>query len=519
MRPGSAVWLLRHELRLFLYSSAYAASKGKQAKRRLSKTSIIVWLTLMLILHGFAYALLHGVGDSSGVALPRQLPMVITAACFAAFTLMLSFGLRASVEVLFQRGDLDLLLSSPLSSRSIFTVRLLAVVVAVAAMFLFFFAPIADAGLLLGQFHWLSIYPVVLGMALVAASLSILATLALVRLFGARRTRVLAQLLGALAGAIMFLVSQAYSPALRSATQGMLAHIAPLLVPGALLGPDSLIWLPGHAILGAPWAALAMGAIGIAAFTGTVQLTHRFFVHGLQQAASNVRAAAKPAGAVRYRFGRGLFHAVVVKEWRLIVRDPQLISQVLLQLLYMLPMCFALFSAGGDNLPRLGAAVTFLAGSLTGSLAWIVIAAEDAPDLLLASPGSQGVIRRAKLASVVLPTLALMAIPVAWTGVRHPLAGAMMAALICICVASSASLVLWGARPAKRTAFKGRAKGNFVNNILELLNGICWAGATFMALSAFIGAGSRWMLAGSFIAAALGVAVLLAGWLFRQRSS
>jgi ABC-2 type transport system permease protein len=517
VKPGSAGWLLKHELRLFLYGAGSVYSKGNKTKRRLPMGAIVLWLVMTVALHGIAWALLRGVGGS-GVVLPPQMPMLVTGVCFAVFTLMLSFGLRASVEVLFQRGDLDLLLSSPLSSLSIFTVRLAAVVVAVAAMFLFFLAPVANVGLMLGQYHWLTIYPVVLGMALVAASLAILATLLLVRLFGARRTRVLAQVLGAVAGAFMFLASQAYSPALRSTTQGVLVRIAPLLEPGALLGPDSMIWLPGHAVLGAPWAALAMGLIGIAAFAGTVRLTHRFFVHGLQQAASQVRTAAAPAGGVHYRFGRGLFHTVVIKEWRLIARDPQLISQVLMQLLYMLPMCFALFSAGGDTLPRLSAAITFLAGSLTGSLAWIIIAAEDAPDLLQSAPGAQGVIRRAKLASVVLPTLALMAVPVAWTALRHPLVGAIMTAAICICVAGSASLVLWGVRPAKRSVFKSRGKGNFVNNIFELLNGVCWGAVAFMTVAAVSGSPSRWVVGGAFIVAAIGVALLLAGWLMRQKS-
>jgi ABC-2 type transport system permease protein len=248
-----------------------------------------------------------------------------------------------------------------------------------------------------------------------------------------------------------------------------------------------------------------------------VRLTHRFFVHGLQQAASQIRTATAPAGGVRYRFGRSLFHAVVVKEWRLIARDPQLISQVLMQLLYMLPMCFALFSAGGDTLPRLGAAATFLAGSLTGSLAWIIIAAEDAPDLLQSAPGAQGVIRRAKLVAVVVPTLAIMAAPVAWTALRHPAAGATMAALICVCVAASASLALWGSRPTRRSAFKSRGKGNFVTHFLELATGACWGGVAFMTLAVLAGSASHWLVAGAFILAAIGVAVLLAGWLMRQK--
>ena len=89
-------------------------------------------------------------------------------------------------------------------------------------------------------------------------------------------------------------------------------------------------------------------------------------MHGVQQAVSLVRVAKAPPGGQRYRFGRSLTRVVIVKEWRLIARDPQLISQVLLQLLYMLPLCFLLLMRGGAQLPGIGASLTFLCGSLTG---------------------------------------------------------------------------------------------------------------------------------------------------------
>jgi hypothetical protein len=118
----------------------------------------------------------------------------------ATFLFMLSSGLKASVEALFDRGDMDLLLSSPLPSRSIFTIKLGSIVAGVAALYLFFLAPFAHVGLVLGQFRWLALYPVLIAMAAVAASLAMLLTLASVRLLGARRTRVVAQVLGAAGG-------------------------------------------------------------------------------------------------------------------------------------------------------------------------------------------------------------------------------------------------------------------------------------------------------------------------------
>ena len=215
----------------------------------------------------------------------------------------------------------------------------------------------------------------------------------------------------------------------------------------------------------------------------TVRFTHGFFVHGVQQAVSVVRAAEAPSGGQRYRFGRSLTHAVIVKEWRLIARDPQLISQVLLQLLYMLPLCFVLLARESARMPGIGASLTFLCGSLTTALAWVIISAEDAPDLLRASPSSMATIRRAKLAAVAMPALAIISLPLLWVLTRDPRAAMLMCATVTASVVTSALIAMWCGRPAVRGEFKARGKGNFLANVLETLNGFAWAGLAFVVLS------------------------------------
>ncbi|HZV64549.1 MAG TPA: hypothetical protein VFG03_06540 [Telluria sp.] len=513
---GSALWLLRHEVKLFLYGAGFGGRRGT-GKRRSNKLNILVWLAAAALLHGFAFAIVAGV-ERHG-APPQQLIMVATGILAAALPMMLSSGLKASVEVLFTRGDLDLLLSSPLPSRSIFTVRLAGITVGIAGVYLFFLSPLAHVGLVLGQFHWLAIYPGVLSMAAVTAALAMLLTLGLVRLLGVRRTRVVAQVLGALSGALLFLVSQLYSTTLRGLTDRAANWLAPLLAPGAPLGPDSMLWLPGHALLGAPGPLLLLSLASLAAFLLTVHFTHGFFVHGVQQAVSAVRATQAPAGGMRFDFGRSLARTVMVKEWRLIARDPQLISQVLLQLLYLLPMCALLFVKGPDSLPGLASALAFLCASLTASLAWIIISAEDAPDLLLAAPCSQRTIQRAKLAAVALPPLLVVALPLLWIALRHPLAGMLASLVVTAAVASAALIVLWCGRPSARSDFKVRAKGNFFSNLLETLNAAAWAGFGFLLLSSIDSMARAMPLllgaAGAFAAALL---MLLVAWLARTRA-
>lgn len=472
-RAGSALWLLRHELRLYLFELLGTRKDG--ASTGLNKKALAVWLTLGVLMHAFAYMVLSHATIPPGP--PAQaLLQTVSVLMIGVFTMMMSSGLNSSVTALFERGDLDLLLSSPIPSTSVFSVRLAAIAAGSAALYLFFVAPFAHAGMVLGQFRWLGLYPAIIGLTLVSSSAAMLLTLALVRWLGVRRTRVTAQLLGALSGASLFLLAQASNSPLGP---GLLKRLTPLLDNGAALDLDSPAWLPARAALGMPLPALLLLAAGGAVFLLTARLAHGFFVRSVQQAASAVRVAKAPAGGVRFRFGRGLVRTVIVKEWRLIWRDPQLIAQVGLQLLYLLPLLAPLLLGRAVSLPAVAAALVFLCGSLSVALAWIVIAAEDAPDLLRGAPCSLGTIRRAKLAAVTLPPLALALLPLCWLALRQPAAAAVMGLACTLCALNSAQVVAWCSRPAARGDFKRRSKSNPTSTVFELLTCAGWSGIGF----------------------------------------
>jgi ABC-2 type transport system permease protein len=513
-RPGSSLWLLKHEVRMFFYNQQSQVSKAA-ANRGMARRTIALFAAMWIAIHAFAFAILSPL---EGASAPAALPAFITVIFAAALSMMISGGLTASVKALFERSDLDLLLSSPLPSRSIFVVRLAGITIGVAGIYLFILAPFANVGLVLGQFHWLSIYPVVMGAAVLAASLSMLLTLGLVRLIGVRKTRTVAQVLGALSGAFIFLASQGYSTFGAGLRQQLGGWMAPLLAPGALLGPDSMAWLPGRAILGAPLPLLGFCIVTTAAFGFTAAFTHRFFVHGAQQAISVVRVAAAPPGGPRFRFDRSLAQAVVIKEWRLILRDPHLISQVLLQLLYMAPLGFALLFNPGRPLASIGAALTFLCASLTASLTWVIISAEEAPDLLRAAPCRLETIKRAKVAAVALPAPLIVALPLLWAAARSPVAALLTGLAVAAAVASSAQIAMWCGRPAKRGDFKRRGNADVAATLIEALSGGAWAGVAYVMLS--MNAERRVSAGFAIGAASLFGAALLAlwlGWLRRDR--
>ena len=509
--PGSIPWLFRHELRLLWYNAG--SGKPGKAARRPGTAGLATIVAAWVLLHALAW---FAVSRMGGIDVSdSRIAVAVTALLFGLGTLMLSSALKSSVMVLFERGDLDLLLSSPLPSRSIFTVRLGTVAVGTAAPYLFFLGPFAHMGALLGHVGWLAVYPVLLGIATLIACAAMLLTLGLVRTIGARRTRVVAQIIGALAGATIFLLSQLFSHyADRMEAQAM-AAFARAFASGGPLGIDSPVWLPGRALLGEPLPVLGIAAVALGAFAFTAGWTHRFFVHGLQQAVSSSRAARRPAGGVRYRFGRSVVATVLFKEWRLILRDPHLISQVALQLIYLLPLFFVIFKRGELRLTMLGVGLSLLCSSLTASLAWIVVSAEDAPDLLRMSPAPQRAVRFAKLAAAVLPSLALVLAPLAWLVVRSPLAGLVTAFCVTGAVCTAALIVHWCGRPGSRSDFQVRGKSDLLTTILEMFNSLAWGGLAWALAALQESASDKVIVATSF--AASGVVVMLALSRFLRR--
>jgi ABC-2 type transport system permease protein len=83
-------------------------------------------------------------------------------------------------------------------------------------------------------------------------------------------------------------------------------------------------------------------------------------------------------------------------------------------------------------------------------------------------------------------------------------------------VLSTGLIVLWTGRPAPRSDFKMRAKGNFLCTMLEAINSLCWAGLSWV-LVALDGQNTAWMLPLAALALAGGLGVLLFAWLQRRR--
>ena len=81
-----------------------------------------------------------------------------------------------------------------------------------------------------------------------------------------------------------------------------------------------------------------------------------------------------------FRMGAG--RALRRKELLLIARDPWLLSQVFLQIVYVLPVAVILMhgeSTSGSFTLAAGPSIVVIASQLSGAFAWIAISGEDAP--------------------------------------------------------------------------------------------------------------------------------------------
>lgn len=470
-RPGSLLWLLRHELRL--------AWRGIGGKR--------IWFLLIAggilwaVIHLFAFLVLKGTAAlaSDPTRMAKVMSTVILSAGVAFWfitTLKLSQTIAHSVAALFDRGDLDLLLSSPLAPRHVLTARALGIAIPTLLLPVIVLIPFANMALFLGLLHLLAIYPSTAAWALLSAAGGLIITMSVVRVLGARRAKTAAQLLGAFVGAGFFLASQIPNWMGREKKRQLAEWVSSHMVGDGWLSPESPLWIPARAFLGEPLPLLIFVVVCVAGFWLVVNLTHKRFTEGAQESlvGGRTKKRADDDGKA-LRFNVGVLRITIIKEWRLLWRDPRLISQVLLQILYMLPLMFIGFR-NPQNAHFVVASCVFIAAMLAGNLAWLTIAAEDAPELVGTAPVSMTRIRYYKAVAACVPVLMLL-VPLAlyWLA-TNPWNGTVL--LVCGIGAtfSTALVQVWNPGKGDRKDMKARHKqGNVIVSVLEGMASIGWA--------------------------------------------
>ncbi|EJL23352.1 hypothetical protein PMI01_04854 [Caulobacter sp. AP07] len=492
--PGSVLWLLAHETRL--YWRNFRAGRAGRSARGLISLAVI---GALLITGGVFIALgLHG----------RQAPInplsVSLAALFTAvvFTLMLSQTLSASSEALYERGDLDLLFSSPIGPAKVLFVRALGVAGGVVTLFLLAAIPLLLPTVIWGHPGWIGVFGVLGALALSSTAVGLLLAMGLFALIGPRRTRTVAQVMAALVGAAFFLISQARTILGEQTSRSLFADITRQAQEGRLR-PPPIASLPLRAMLGEPLPLLALLAGAMVLFALSAAVLGRRFSDAAAATQGKTDAQPQKGGLVSARaFAAGAFLATLRKELLLIGRDSALLSQVLLRVLYLIPTALVLSrnAANGTAAALAGGAgvVAFLAGQVAGSLAWITLSAEEAPDLLAVSPAGIATVRRAKLTAALIPVGLFLALPIAVLAWFAPVAAAWTTLGAFLAAWSSGLINVWHQRPGKRSEFKRRGGASWMATLAEMVVSALLAGATGVAVAGF----APWALIPLFLAGA-----------------
>jgi ABC-2 type transport system permease protein len=470
------LWLLAFEVRLTWRT--WRSGSNPQSGARVS---IFVVAVILALLIGLSGAFLLARLNADGVAYEDR-RTIISLGALLVFQIMVSHALIAATDVVHVRRDLDLLLSSPVSPWSVMMARACGLLPRVGGLYLAALGAILIWTPLTGGYAWLALAPTTVALTLLATGTALVLAKFLFAWIGPRHTRVAAQVLAALIGVGVILAIQGPNIFPRQERAEIWGSI---LAAGTALqvGPDSLVWVPARAAMGDLGLVGAMLLVSICFFAASVWWFSRSFIADAASVdALDVRRRGRPLSqAIRIR--PGVFQAIVRKEWRLLWRDPMLLTQMVFPILYLAPLLALAWTRGDGedakalSYPWLGAGLVMIAGTLASNLAWVTASAEDAPDLLTVAPVARATIDRGKLAAAIAPVVILICAPTIAIAFHHPFAAA--ASFACaVCAAISTGLTsIWTKVPARRADFAHKRSANWMTSFGQTLMSLAWAGA------------------------------------------
>lgn len=238
-----------------------------------------------------------------------------------------------------------------------------------------------------------------------------LIALGLFRTIGPKRTRLVSQIAAAIVGA-SFLIGIQVVAIVSYGSMSRFSLLKPDFLAASAPDVGSPLWLSAYAVSG------DLGALSL-----LLLLAAGFFMYAAHTGASQFRriviaSLGVSEDSVRQQKSRRLFkprstqRTLMQKEWKLLARDPWLISQTLMQVLYLVPpalMLWVNFGSQAELSAILAPVVVMAIGQLAGGLAWLTICGEDAPDLIATAPVGPLALTWAKVKAVLVIIAALVA--------------------------------------------------------------------------------------------------------------
>ena len=467
-------WLARHEFSLAWREWSWFLA-GRKAKR--ARQAIVMGVVVLSLTHLLALLLVEPIATST--TSDRFLLLVITACALFSWCTMLTQAVELLTRSFYARGDLDLLLSSPISPETIFALRVLVATASATATALLWASPLINALAILGGAHWLGGYVLLLAMGATATGAAVALCLGLIGAVGARRARVLAQVAAAvIAAAFVIGVQVVGIVAYGTPSRDTLLRSEWLLT--ALPDVHSFLWWPARAAMGDPIASLVVLGGSVVALLALIWAFGRRF--DAYAAAASVAGRRTRSSSIQFAgFGASTQRAALRrKEWTLLRRDPWLMSQALMQVLYLIPPALLLWKVFQHEQIGVVVVVSLLvmaAAQLAGGLTWLTVSGEEAPDVISTAPVTPSHILRAKVEAVFAVVGLVFAPFVAALLYVSPTDAFVSAAGICVAAGSATMIHLWYKGQAKRRYFRHRHVASRVATLSEAFSSVAWAAA------------------------------------------
>ena len=378
--------ILRNDLRLFW--------------RGLGSTKLR-WLSMGGVLLGGLLLLLHAVAILGFLFLHRMMhrdpPLAAEALVWTFFTFaMIGTAANQVIAVVFERADFDFLLSAPVSPRAVLWARLATIALSTFLSVGLLLMPLIDGAAIGFSVRYLAGYLVWALLALVTGSLGFWVTLALVRWLGIRRARTVSQVVAALLGASVLVITQAHNFVAPSEQPQFLSKMG----RAASAAGFGLVARAGQAD-GSALAGLVLVAALLSILTG--RQLGKLLVTGVQAGGESL--VSRPAKAHRHQWTAGVLRAAFRKDLRLILRDPLLLAQTLPTLFYLVPSIFPF--ARMIHLRILAPAALGVSCQLAFSLAIVSAWGEECIDLVRMSPTPEPRLRVTKMAAALVPAMSV----------------------------------------------------------------------------------------------------------------
>jgi ABC-2 type transport system permease protein len=393
-------------------------------------------------------------------------------------TLMLTRALTAAIDVLYSRGDVDFLLASPMPPGRVLAVRMLGVAAAVAAPWVLLGGVLANALIIFKQFWAFAIYPMLFATGMVAAAIAFAMVVVMVGAIGPATARRAGHTLALFVGVFIFALGQAP----RFMPPATMYRVWTSFMPGP--NDHGIQWLFGRGLLGEPFSLLASLLLAMSVFTIVwATLDKRFATGAITAAAYRPPGAAqRQTGSFRPKPGQAIF----MKNLRLLMRFPGVVSQTVYRSLTLVPVIMILVGAKfhmGGSVYVVVPLLVFLAGQLGLFFVSVMVGSDDSPELAASAPVSPLLLKRASLGAAAYATIIIMALPVLGTALR---AGALLPILSVGMAGVMISNILLGYRfpiPLIRANFGKPSTGTMLGLVLGVATSSIWSLAAWLLIA------------------------------------